>query len=140
MGLGAIFVSIVAGIFCVFPDSIAAIYLDPKNPDNAEVVRLAIALLGIAAAYQIFDGMQVIAGGALRGLKDTRIPMLIGLLAYSIGLGSGYLMGIYWHWGSVGLWFGLVIGLLSAAVSLTLRFYSKTAALLQKRAIAIPEN
>ncbi len=130
MALGGIFVSIVDVIFCVFPDSIAAIYLDHKNPDNTEVLRLAIALLGIAAAYQIFDGMQVIAGGALRGLKDTRYPLLIGLLAYSIGLGSGYLMGIYWHWGSIGLWYGLVIGLLSAALCLTWRFYSKTAALL----------
>jgi multidrug resistance protein, MATE family len=141
IGLGAIFVSIVAFIFCIFPDSITAIYLDPQNSDNTEVVRVAITLLYLATASQIFDGIQVIAGGALRGLKDTRVPLLIGLLAYwPIGLGSGYLMGIYWHWGSVGLWFGLVLGLLSAAVSLTWRFYSQTTALLESRAIAIQEN
>ncbi|MBD2559303.1 MULTISPECIES: MATE family efflux transporter [Nostoc] len=134
MALGAIFVSIVALIFCVFPNSIAEIYLDPQNPENAEVVKLAITLLVLAAAYQIFDGTQVIAGGALRGLKDTRVPLLIGLLSYwAIGLGSGYLMGIYWHWGSVGLWFGLVLGILSAAMSLIWRFYSKTTTLLQPK-------
>ncbi len=129
IALGAIFVSIVALIFCVFPDFIVAIYLDSQNPDNAEVVRLAITLLGLSVAYQIFDGTQVIAGGALRGLKDTRVPLVIGLFAYwLIGLGSGYLMGIYLHWGSVGLWLGLVLGVLSAAVSLTWRFYCKTTA------------
>ncbi|MBD2527539.1 MATE family efflux transporter [Nostoc sp. FACHB-133] len=141
MALGAIFVSIVALIFCLFPDSIAGIYLDTKNPENAKVVQLAIALLHLAVASQIFDGIQVIAGGALRGLKDTRVPLIIGLLVYwPIGLGSGYLMGIYFHWGGVGLWFGLVLGLLSVAVSLIWRFYCKTTGLLASRAIAIQEN
>ncbi|MBE9197863.1 MULTISPECIES: MATE family efflux transporter [unclassified Nodularia (in: cyanobacteria)] len=141
MGLGGIFMSFVAVILGVFPDSIAAIYLDPQNPENTEVMQLAITLLYLAVASQLFDGTQVIAGGALRGLKDTRVPLLIGLLAYwPIGLGSGYLMGIYWHWGSVGLWLGLVLGLLSAAVSLIWRFYSQTTALLESKAIAIPEN
>ncbi|BDA75096.1 multi-drug efflux transporter [Rivularia sp. IAM M-261] len=127
IGLGVIFVNIVALIFWIFPDFIAGIYLDTKNPDNVEVVQLAITLLSLTAVYQICDGMQVIAGGALRGLKDTRIPLLISLFSYwLIGLGSGYFLGIYLHWGSIGLWFGLVLGLASAAINLTWRFYGKT--------------
>uniref|UniRef100_A0ACD5H082 MATE family efflux transporter n=2 Tax=Desertifilum tharense IPPAS B-1220 TaxID=1781255 RepID=A0ACD5H082_9CYAN len=84
----------------------------------------AIPLLGVAAIFQIVDGIQVIAGGALRGLKDTRIPMLIGIFAYwCIGFTGGYLLGLRLGWGGVGLWLGLALGLGCAAAILTWRFH-----------------
>jgi Na+-driven multidrug efflux pump len=76
---------------------------------------------GIVSA---FDGIQIIAAGALRGLKDTRVPMFIGIFAYwCIGLFAGYSMGLQLNWGGVGLWFGLALGLAAAAGTFTWRFH-----------------
>lgn len=125
IALGAIFMGAMALIMWTVPKTIVAMYLDVNNPANTQVVNVAIALLGIAAMFQLFDGIQVIAAGALRGLKDTRIPMLIGFLSYwCVGLGSGYLMGLHFGWGGVGLWLGLVLGLATAAMVLTWRFHT----------------
>lgn len=123
IGLGGLFMAIMGGLFWFVPDRIVTLYLDVHNPANNAVVHLAKRLLGVAAVFQIVDGLQVTAAGALRGLKDTRIPMAIGFLAYwCIGLTTGYLLGIPLGFAGVGLWWGLAIGLMVAAVVLTLRF------------------
>ena len=123
IAIGACFMSCTALLFWTIPDKIVAMYIDTNNPTNLSVVKTAISLLGIAAMFQIFDGIQVIAAGALRGLKDTKVPMVIGFLSYwCVGLISGYIMGIQLHWGGVGLWLGLVLGLAFASVILTWRF------------------
>ncbi|MEH1874524.1 MATE family efflux transporter [Nostoc sp.] len=109
------------------PKSIISLYIDINNPNNADVVALAVKLLGVAAIFQIVDGVQVTAGGALRGLKDTRIPMLIGIFAYwCVGLFTGYTFGISSGYGAIGLWWGLAIGLAIAAIIMTWRFSKKT--------------
>lgn len=119
MGLSFMFMSFMGLLFWVVPEAIVALYLDIHNPINADVVTLAKSLLGVAAMFQIVDGIQVAAAGALRGLKDTRIPMLIGILAYwGVGLFSGYWLGLRLGLGGVGLWWGLAIGLAVAAVVL----------------------
>ncbi|NJO77838.1 MAG: MATE family efflux transporter [Cyanobacteria bacterium RM1_2_2] len=123
IGIAALFMSLMAILFWLFPQPIVALYLDIEKPDNAAVVALAKQLLIVAAVFQLFDGIQVSAAGALRGLKDTRIPMLIGIIAYwGIGLTSGYLLGIQLGWGGIGLWWGLAIGLAAASMVLTWRF------------------
>ena len=123
IALGAMFMGMMALMFWMFPERIVAIYLNVQSPENLKVVQLAISLLGVAAMFQIFDGIQVIAAGALRGLKDTRVPMLIGVFAYwVVGLFSGYVMGFSFHWGGVGLWGGLALGLAFASSILTWRF------------------
>ncbi|MBG1245194.1 MATE family efflux transporter [Nostoc sp. NZL] len=118
----------VAGItFWLVPKSIISLYIDISDPNNADVVALAVKLLGVAAIFQIVDGVQVTAGGALRGLKDTRIPMLIGIFAYwCIGLFTGYTFGTSLGYGAIGLWWGLAIGLAIAAIIMTWRFSNKT--------------
>lgn len=118
----------VVGItFWLVPKSIISLYIDISDPNNADVVALAVKLLGVAAIFQIVDGVQVTAGGALRGLKDTRIPMLIGIFAYwCIGLFTGYTFGISSGYGAIGLWWGLAIGLAIAAIIMTWRFSKKT--------------
>jgi multidrug resistance protein, MATE family len=123
MGLALVAMSLAALAFLTIPRPIVSLYIDLSLPENIEVANLAVRLLGIAAVFQLFDGLQVSAGGALRGLKDTRVPMIIGTTAYLlIGLGTGYVAAFVVGWGAPGLWWGLVLGLSSAAVLLTWRF------------------
>jgi multidrug resistance protein, MATE family len=119
--------SMAAIAFLTIPELIVRLYLDPFAAENLPVVELAVTLLGIAAVFQLFDGLQVSAGGALRGLKDTRVPMLIGTTAYLvIGLGTGYFVGFVLGHGATGLWWGLVLGLSTAAILLSWRFIALT--------------
>ncbi|HEY9661334.1 MAG TPA: MATE family efflux transporter [Allocoleopsis sp.] len=123
IGLGATFMAMTGLLFWLMPESIVSLYLNIHEPANATVVNLAKSLLGIAAVFQIADGIQVTANGALRGRQDTYIPILIGLFAYwGIVLTSGYMLGMQFGYGGVGLWWGLAIGLTAAAIVLTWRF------------------
>lgn len=125
--LCACFMSLTALSFSLFPKHIVGIYLDISNPNNANVVFLAIGFLKIAGMFQIFDGLQVSASGALRGLKDTRIPMIITLIAYwFIGIGSSLLLAFIFQLGGRGLWLGLVFGLAVAGFLLSRRFNQLT--------------
>ena len=123
IGVGATFMAIMGLIFWAIPEAIVSLYLDIHDPENFAVVDLAKKLLGIAAVFQLADGIQVTAVGALRGIKDTQVPMLIGIFAYwCVGFTSGYVLGFPLRWGGVGLWWGLAIGLAIAAAILTWRF------------------
>lgn len=123
IGMAALFMAAMGILFWTIPGRIVSLYIDTANPANAPVVSLAKTLLGVAAMFQIVDGIQVTAAGALRGVKDTRIPLLIGTLAYwGIGLPCGYMLGVVLGFGGVGLWWGLAIGLAIAAGILTWRF------------------
>ncbi len=92
------------------------------------VVALTAQLLLLAAVFQIFDGLQVVAAGALRGFEDTRVPMLIGILSYwIIALPLSYQIAFHWGWGPPGVWAGFVVGLFLAAVFLSARAWKKCA-------------
>lgn len=128
VALASVFMLGAAVLFWTVPETIVALYLDTAAPENASVVDLAVVLLSIAAVFQVFDGVQVAASGALRGLKDTRVPMLIALSTYwGVGLTTGYWIGLRDGWGAPGLWWGLVVGLAAAAVLLLARFRWQTA-------------
>ncbi len=93
------------------------------SPDPA-VVALAALLMAYAAVFQYPDGFQALSAGALRGLKDTRVPMFITVLAYwGLGLPLGYWLGIVRGQGAPGLWTGLILGLSAAAFLLGWRFW-----------------
>ncbi|KAA2284643.1 MATE family efflux transporter [Arenimonas fontis] len=93
------------------------------SPDPA-VVSLAALLMAYAAVFQYPDGFQALSAGALRGLKDTRIPMVITVLAYwGLGLPLGAWLGLSQGRGAPGLWTGLIVGLSAAAVLLGWRFW-----------------
>ena len=103
--------------------TIAGWYLNAADPANAATLALASSLLSVAAVFQVVDGTQAVASGTLRGLRDTRVPMLIAAVGYwGIGLGVGYALGFGAGLGAVGLWWGLAAGLATAAALLTLRF------------------
>lgn len=92
------------------------------TPDQ-KVVAIAAHLMLFAALFQFFDGLQIGASGALRGYKDTRVPMYLTTISYwVIGLPIGVGLGVYMGWGGPGLWLGLVFGLLMAALLLGGRF------------------
>ena len=124
VGLATFFMVIAAILFIVIPESIIGLYIDTTAPQNMEVVSIAVLLLGVAALFQVFDGVQVAAAGALRGFKDTRIPMIISVISYwVVGLSTGLFLGFQLGKGAVGLWWGLVAGLWMAAILLMLRFH-----------------
>jgi MATE family multidrug resistance protein len=101
-------------------------YLDLNAPENAAVVPLAIRFLAIAALFQLFDGAQVVAAGALRGLQDTRVPMLVAAGGYWIvGFGVAILLGFYTDLRGVGIWIGLASGLAAVAGLLLWRWAAR---------------
>lgn len=136
MGLAVAFMALAATGYLLFAPQIAAFFLDPADPANADAVRLAVTLLGIAGVFQVFDGLQVASTGALRGLKDTRAAMLVGLVCYwGIGLTTGSVLAFTFGLGAPGLWWGLVVGLAAAAAGLSTRFYRRTRTLRYEAAV-----
>ena len=125
--LSVSFMMMTAVLFWVAPRAVISLYLEMESPANADVIDIAVTLLGIAAVFQVFDGLQVAGMGALRGLKDTRRPMVLAMIAYwPIGLSMSYVLAFPLGLGEVGLWWGLVTGLGSAAIMITVRFYRMT--------------
>lgn len=123
IGMGAAFMTLSALLFWLRPEWVVYVYMGAATEESAEVVRLAAVLLGVAAIFQLFDGVQATAGGALRGLKDTRTPMLVGAVAYwGIGMTTALVLGFRVGLGAVGVWWGLTVGLGAAAVGLTVWF------------------
>ena len=117
-----------AALFRFAPGLVVAAFLDVGDPRNAEVIRYATTFLGLAAAFQVVDGIQVAASGALRGLRDTRVPMVISLVAYwALGMTTSLALGFLAGFGGRGLWAGLVVGLGTAAILLTRRFLRMSA-------------
>ena len=94
LAMGGVFMLAMATVMWTAPGAIVGLFIDAGDPANAAVVRAAVTFLAIAALFQLFDGGQVIGAGALRGLKDTRWPMVFAGLAYwavgmSLALGLG---------------------------------------------------
>ncbi|MBL8645323.1 MAG: MATE family efflux transporter [Rhodospirillaceae bacterium] len=137
--LGVGFMFFTAFIMFVAPHQIALLFsLDPADPKDAEVIALVVPLLMISAFFQIFDGAQTVAVGALRGLKDTRTSMILAGVSYwLIAFPIAWLMAFTWGLGPLGVWWGLAIGLLVAAVVLNARFVWLTNRLIgEKLAVA----
>lgn len=119
-----------AALFVLLPSTLMWAFLDPGQGDALEVIAAGVAFLAVGAFFQVFDGTQVIAMGCLRGLKDTRIPMMIACFGYwAVGFPLSALLGFWVGWGGVGIWMGLAGGLAVAAVLLTLRVRRQMAAL-----------
>ena len=116
-----------AVMFLVFRDWLPTIYLDTENLsktlENTEVILIASKLLLIVALFQIFDGLQVVILGALRGMQDVKIPTIITFVSYwLIGFPISFYLGIYTPLKSTGIWIGLLISLVCASIMLYLRF------------------
>jgi multidrug resistance protein, MATE family len=124
MLLAVVFMSVCSLVLFIFPHTIAGLYIDANVAQNATAIALATVFLRVAAAFQIFDGLQVVAALSLRGLKDARMPMILAGASYWLAgfpacLFFGFVLGMK----GFGIWLGLAFGLLVAAVAMCWRFY-----------------
>jgi MATE family multidrug resistance protein len=118
LGLGTAFMLLAAVVFLTAPGPLIALYT--RDP---QVMAVGPSLLGLAAAFQIFDGIQTVSTGALRGLGETRVPMLANLVGYWVlGLPLGLTLCFVFHWGIYGLWIGLLAALIVIASALLTRW------------------
>ena len=121
-GLGTVFMTVMAALMYVFPRDLITLFLD-DTPANANVISLGVSFLLIAALFQIVDGAQVVGAGMLRGLHDTRVPMIFALFGYwAIGLGVGVALAFAMDWRGIGIWVGLAAGLGVVAVLMLWRW------------------
>jgi MATE family multidrug resistance protein len=120
MGVG--FMGAMALGMWLFPRPLVTLFLDDA-PRNAAVILLAVSFLKVAAAFQLVDGAQVIGAGMLRGLHDTRWPLIFALVGYwGVGLGIGAWLAFGADWKGVGIWIGLASGLAAVAVLMLARW------------------
>ena len=124
--LGASFMSGMALLFLLVPDTLIGFFLDRRDPQAASVARLAVRYLTIAACFQLVDGLQVVAASVLRGLNDTRIPFAIALAGYwGGGFATAYALAFPLGMGGPGIWYGMAVGLAVVACLLVLRFHQR---------------
>ena len=124
MAMSLIFGAVVVVVFVLFPAPLIGLFLDPANPQGPQIIAYGSALLAVAALFQIADATQVMGLGLLRGVHDTRAPMIIASVSYwLIGIPVSYVLAFKAGMGGVGLWLGLVVGLVVAAVLLMVRFW-----------------
>jgi MATE family multidrug resistance protein len=120
--LGVGFMGAMALVMWAIPHRLVTLFLD-DTPANAGVIALAVSFIRVAAAFQLFDGAQVIGAGMLRGLHDTRWPLVFALVGYwGVGLGVGTWLAFGADWKGVGIWVGLASGLAAVAVLMLVRW------------------
>lgn len=118
IGLGAVVMSVGAVFFALFPRTLVGIFTT-----DADVVELGARLLRIAAVFQLFDGVQAVGAGALRGAGDVRYVLFAGVCAYwVVGVPLSLLFGFSLGGGAVGMWWGLSLSLMTAALMFLARF------------------
>jgi MATE family multidrug resistance protein len=123
-GIGFMMVS--AAALILFAHAVLSLYLDANDPQRDAVMAIGGKMILVAAAFQLFDGAQAVASGALRGLKDTRAAMLAGIVGYwGLGMPIGVGLAFGLDFGPVGLWWGFAAGLGATALMLTSRFRHK---------------
>ena len=120
---GAAFMAFSALMMRAVPHALASVY----TTDDA-VLAIAVILLPIAGIFQVFDGLQVVGAGVLRGAGDTRVPMLVALAGFwLVGMPISVYFGLYTNAGAAGLWWGFVAGLAAVAIALLLRIRARFA-------------
>lgn len=124
--LGIGFAGAAAILLAAAPNAMIDLFLDTADPANGEVVRIATGFIYVAALFQLFDSTQAVSAGLLRGLQDTRVPMIGATVGYwVIGMGIGWCLAFRTSLAGLGIWIGLASGLLTVSVFLTCRWRGK---------------
>lgn len=124
--IAVLFALVPAAVMILFPRAVLSLYVDVLAPENAAMTMLAVRYLAVAAAFQLFDGTQTVAAGALRGLQDTRVPMVMALFGYwLIGFGTAIALGFFTPLAGLGVWLGLAIGLVATSALLLWRWRNR---------------
>lgn len=120
------FVSLLVVItFLTVPEPLVGVFLAPDDSERDLIIGIGASLLAVAALFQFADSAQVMALGLLRGVHDTKVPMIIAAVAYwPLGLSAGYVLGFTYGFGAVGVWMGLVVGLGVAGILMMYRFWT----------------
>lgn len=127
LGLSLVVSLVSMVVFLTVPEQLIGLFVAPDEPLRGEILATGRVLLAVAALFQLVDAGQVMALGLLRGVHDTRVPMLYAGIAYwGVGITMSYLLGITFGYGGVGVWFGLTIGLSLAAALLMTRFWRRS--------------
>jgi multidrug resistance protein, MATE family len=117
-------------VFILWPVALLRVF----SPDP-RIIEIGVGLLAIAAAFQLFDGTQAVVTGALRGISETRMPMIVNVIGHwFLGLPVGYALCFRFGWGVTGLWIGLSIGLVVAALVLTVVWWKRSMLLVMQDA------
>ncbi|MEP3347766.1 MAG: MATE family efflux transporter [Litoreibacter sp.] len=133
LSLGAVVMTTIA--FLSVPELLMTGFLGADDPDRGAILAIGASLLAVAALFQLVDAGQVMALGLLRGMQDTRWPMYAAAISYwGLGIPASYVLGITFGLGGVGVWIGLVVGLLFAAAALWWRYVQVLGALRERPA------
>ncbi|MET0587233.1 MAG: MATE family efflux transporter [Novosphingobium sp.] len=120
-GIG--FMAFPAALMLLAPKFILGAYVDVADPANAAMIGFAVHFLAIGAAFQLFDGTQTVAAGVLRGLQDTRVPMIMALSGYWLGgFATAVILGFLTPLQGIGVWIGLAVGLVIVSALLLRRW------------------
>ncbi|MFG6498081.1 MATE family efflux transporter [Sulfitobacter sp. 1A13191] len=132
MKRGAVIVTVLSLVFAMltmvgfvgWPEPLISVFMQEDEPARAEILAIGTGLLVMAALFQLVDGAQVVALGLLRGVQDTKVPMVMAAVSYWIvGMPCSYLLGFVLGFGAMGIWAGLVAGLAVAGLLLNARFW-----------------
>ncbi|WP_375194967.1 MATE family efflux transporter [Sphingobium sp.] len=123
LAIGTGFALMAAMLLLAMPRTLISAFLDPGDPANGRTASLAIGFLGVAALFQLVDAAQAVCAGVLRGIQDTRMPMIFALVGYwIIGIGVGVILAFPFGLKGVGIWLGLASGLGAVALLLLVRW------------------
>lgn len=118
------FALVAVACFVLFPQQLVGLFIDPADPVRPQVLAIGTTLLLYAAAFQVADAGQVMALGLLRGVQDTKVPMIMAAVSYwGVAIPASYALGFGLGLGARGVWAGLVVGLAAAWVTMSVRFW-----------------
>ncbi|AVO36535.1 MATE family efflux transporter [Pukyongiella litopenaei] len=137
IALSQAFAVLTLAAFLIFPEPLMSLFMETDNPVRDQILVIGVPLLVVSALFQFVDGAQAIGLGLLRGVQDTRVPMMIAVLSYwGIGLPTSYMLGFVFGLEGIGVWLGLCAGLACAAAMLMWRFWRRALGQVEGRVAA----